>query len=108
MPPQSLADLLLQRFPTAKRQTLRRMVADGRVRVNGDVAARYNQPVAANDAIEVDERPGSGRKPEPPAGRRGPALDVVFEDSDLLVVHKPAGLLTSTVPREPRPTLLAL
>jgi len=35
-------------------------------------------------------------------------LDVVYEDRDVLVVNKPAGLLTSTVPREKRPTLLAL
>jgi 23S rRNA pseudouridine1911/1915/1917 synthase len=32
---------------------------------------------------------------------------IVFEDRDVLVVSKPAGLLTSTVPREKRPTLLA-
>lgn len=32
---------------------------------------------------------------------------IVYEDADLLVVNKPAGLLTSTVPREKRPTLLA-
>jgi RluA family pseudouridine synthase len=32
---------------------------------------------------------------------------VVHEDRDILVVDKPAGLLTSTVPREKRPTLLA-
>jgi len=33
---------------------------------------------------------------------------VVYEDRDLLVAGKPAGLLTSTVPREKRPTLLAM
>lgn len=32
---------------------------------------------------------------------------IVYEDEDLLVVNKQAGLLTSTVPRERRPTLLA-
>jgi len=32
---------------------------------------------------------------------------IIFEDRDLLVVEKAAGLLTSTVPREKRPTLLA-
>jgi len=32
---------------------------------------------------------------------------IVYEDDDILVVNKPAGLLTSTVPRERRPTLLA-
>ena len=33
---------------------------------------------------------------------------MVFEDEDLLVVDKPAGLLTSTVARERRPTALAI
>jgi 23S rRNA pseudouridine1911/1915/1917 synthase len=32
---------------------------------------------------------------------------VIYEDRDVLVVSKAAGLLTSTVPRERRPTLLA-
>jgi 23S rRNA pseudouridine1911/1915/1917 synthase len=35
-------------------------------------------------------------------------LRIVFEDDHLLVVDKPPGLLTSTVPRERRATLLAL
>jgi len=39
---------------------------------------------------------------------RRPKLNIVFEDRDLLVVDKPPGLLTSTVPRERRPTLLAM
>jgi RluA family pseudouridine synthase len=42
------------------------------------------------------------RSSPPPA-----ALSVIYEDADILVVDKPPGLLTSTVPREPRPTLLA-
>jgi 23S rRNA pseudouridine1911/1915/1917 synthase len=36
-----------------------------------------------------------------------PRLQIVHEDRDVLVLNKPAGLLTSTVPRERRPTLLA-
>jgi 23S rRNA pseudouridine1911/1915/1917 synthase len=38
---------------------------------------------------------------------RIPRLNIVFEDADIIVVDKPAGLLTSTVPGEKRPTLLA-
>lgn len=37
-----------------------------------------------------------------------PRLKIIFEDHDLLVVNKPPGLLTSTNPRERRPTLLAM
>ena len=33
---------------------------------------------------------------------------IIFEDDDILVIDKPAGLLTSTVPKEKRPTALAL
>jgi 23S rRNA pseudouridine1911/1915/1917 synthase len=38
---------------------------------------------------------------------RYPSLRVIYEDDDVLVIDKPAGLLTSTVPRERRPTALA-
>ena len=40
--------------------------------------------------------------------RKVQPLKIVHEDRDVLVVDKPAGLLTSTVPREKRPTALAL
>lgn len=106
----TLADRLTQKYPTAKRQTLRRMVADGRVRVNEAVATRFNQPVGEADVVAIDERPGTGRRAKAAAiaaDKRRRVIDIVYEDADLLVVNKPAGLLTSTVPREPRPTLLA-
>jgi 23S rRNA pseudouridine1911/1915/1917 synthase len=35
-------------------------------------------------------------------------LNIIYEDHDLLVINKPPGLLTSTTPREKRPTLSAL
>src|SRR5262245_66217776 len=35
-------------------------------------------------------------------------MRIIHEDVDILVVAKPAGLLTSTVPRERRPTLLKM
>ena len=37
-----------------------------------------------------------------------PRYQIIHEDDDLLVVDKPPGMLTSTVPREKRPTLLKL
>jgi RluA family pseudouridine synthase len=40
--------------------------------------------------------------------RKVQPLKIVHEDRDILVIDKPAGLLTSTVPREKRPTALAL
>jgi 23S rRNA pseudouridine1911/1915/1917 synthase len=100
----TILDHLARQFPTAKRTTLRRMLADGRVTVNGQPAARPNQLVAAEDVVKVD-RPRQPGAP-PPRSLIAP-LAIIFEDDDILVVNKPAGLLTSTVAREKRPTALA-
>src|SRR5947208_17037721 len=98
----TLLDHLVAEFPTAKRTTLRRMVAEGRIIVNGVVATRISQPLNPHDRVRVVA-----------AERLDPRhlivpLKIVFEDHDLLVVDKPAGLLTSTVAGEKRPTALAL
>ena len=107
--PEPLLDWLHRRHPTMKRQTLRRMIQAGRVRLNGKAAQSAKQPVEASDQVEVlDQAPTTAEAPH--AGRRSPRdarVAIVHEDDDLLVVDKPPGLLTSTVPREPRPTLLA-
>ena len=108
--PTTLLDRLAKLLPTAKRQTLRRMIADGRVRVNGVRATRATQPIAPGNTVEVSDQPA---RPTRHAGaerqrRPGfPPLDIVFEDDDLLLINKPPGLLTSTVRKEKRPTALA-
>src|SRR5215471_1693092 len=100
MESQTVLDWLVRKYPLAKKQTLKRMVEGRRVRVNGRLVKKLSDSLATGDAVEVDEsRPGR---------ERGIRLDgIVFEDVDLLVVNKPAGLLTSTGPKEKRPTLLA-
>ena len=97
----TISDWLTKRYPTAKRQTLKRMVESGRVRVNDRPAKTLKDPLAVADRVTVDERPAKAQRSIP----QGPRI--IFEDADILVVDKPAGLLTSTVPRELRPTLLA-
>ena len=101
----SLLDWLLRQHPLAKRQTLKRMVQAGRVRVNGRRAGRLSQPLAPSDVVEVAGRQSA--EPSKAISDAGLSFEILHEDADLLVVNKPAGLLTSTVPRERRPTLLA-
>jgi len=102
MESQTVLDWLVRKYPLAKKQTLKRMVEGQRVRVNGKPAKKLSEALSSGDAVEVDEsRPAREHK-------HAPRLDgIVFEDVDLLVVNKPAGLLTSTGPKEKRPTLLA-
>jgi len=95
----TLLDRLVRQLPAAKRQTLRRLVQHGRVTVNGTAAASLRQAVGPSDIIAILPRPRE---------KISLPFEIVFEDRDILVIDKPAGLLTSTVPREPRPTALAI
>jgi 23S rRNA pseudouridine1911/1915/1917 synthase len=75
------------------------MLAAGRVRVNGVVARSPHAPVAPGDAIDVGPR---SRPADLPRG-----LALVHEDGDVVVVDKPAGLLTIATERERRRTVYA-
>jgi 23S rRNA pseudouridine1911/1915/1917 synthase len=99
----TLLDRLPQIYPTAKRTTLRRMVEHGRVSINGRLAHNVKQPVQTDDHVLVKDQPTSLQAPHPKL-----PFPIVYEDSDILVIDKPAGLLTSTGPREKRPTALAM
>jgi 23S rRNA pseudouridine1911/1915/1917 synthase len=98
---ESLLQWLIRKFPNAKRQTLRRMVQGRRVLVGGEPARDIQQLLAADSVVEVLSSRGSARR------TKSGSLQIVYEDADMLVLNKPPGLLTSTVPRERRPTLLA-
>lgn len=108
--PRTLLDWLVERFPEAKKQTLKRMAAGGRVTVNGVPARRLSQALTGEDQVVVDDAGTAPRRSAPtrPKPTHPGGWQIVFEDADVLVVDKPSGLLTSTVPREPRPTLIAL
>jgi 23S rRNA pseudouridine1911/1915/1917 synthase len=101
-----LQDRLRKMLPQAKQTTLREMLAAGRVRVNGLVVNRMKHLVQLTDQVDVVDRNAvdSGTQHSPSLH----PLKLIFEDADVLVIDKPAGLLTSTVPREPRPTALAI
>jgi RluA family pseudouridine synthase len=100
----TLLDHLLSLYPQAKRTTLRRMIEAGRVRINDRAARTLKQPLEPEDQVTVLDRAALS------SPRRAPALPfpIVYEDSDLIVIDKPPGLLTSTGPREKRATALAI
>jgi 23S rRNA pseudouridine1911/1915/1917 synthase len=96
-----LIDWLLKEFPTAKRQNLKRMVSDRRVLINEVPARALKQPIGESDRVRVAPRPVKVKAGLEP-------LRLLHEDGDVLVVEKPAGLLTSTVANEKRPTAIAI
>lgn len=65
----------------------------GCVLVNGRPAAAAGGPARAGDVVEVRYAPDRTYRPKP-RPRRGSPFRIVFEDDRLIVVDKPAGVLT--------------
>jgi 23S rRNA pseudouridine1911/1915/1917 synthase len=86
--PTTLLEVLRRRFPEASTRTLRQMLETDRVRVNGAPERVAKRPVAATDHVEVVSK-------RPPLD---PRVRVIYEDDDLVVVDKAAGLLTVPSP----------
>jgi len=80
----SLRDRLRALYPGTSGRRLKQWLVDGRIRVNGVVVRRGDVAVAPDDRVEL-ARPVVAF-PSP--------LRLVHEDADLVVVDKPAGLLT--------------
>jgi 23S rRNA pseudouridine1911/1915/1917 synthase len=101
----TLLQWLAGQFPRGKKQTFKQMLAQGRIRVNGLAASRLDQTIRSQDRVQVLPR----RQAAPPTRSASlRPLSLVQEDHDLLVINKPAGLLTSTVASERRATALAI
>jgi len=91
-----LIDLLSRIHPEAKRNSLRRMIDHGRVTIDGNKASRAKDLVSAGSVVETLSR----TEVEGPTKRQGiPEPDILYDDDVLMVVNKPAGLLSVATPR---------
>ncbi len=81
-------DLFLAKsFPQFSRSRIQQLIRAGFVCIRG-AATRPNQPVRSGDEIEITEPPSEKIQTEPEAI----PLTVIFEDDDLIVVNKEAGM----------------
>jgi 23S rRNA pseudouridine1911/1915/1917 synthase len=83
----TLSTLLLEEFKTASRSMVKKIILHGSVTVNGkkiNIPGTLLKPGDIVEYIKFKAQPGSSNAPFP----------VIFEDESLLVVEKPAGILT--------------
>jgi len=95
-------DKYLTRFyPDASRTKIQRSIKKGHVRVNGQ-PAKKSTPVEPGDRIvfRLVRKPPMEAAPEPIP------LEIAYEDNDLLVVHKPAGMVVHPAPGHRSGTLV--
>ena len=91
-----LIEILSLLHPEAKRNSLRRMIDHGRVTVDGTEASRAKQKVPVGSVVETLSR----TEVDGPQKKDGvPEPEVLYDDKHLMVVNKPAGLLSVATPR---------
>ena len=99
---QRLDRWLTDRFEEESRSAIQRWIAQGLVTVGGQRAGKAGMPLEAGAEIEVVAPPAAVEASLRPEDI---PLDIIFEDNNLLVVNKPAGLVVHPGPGHTTGTL---
>ena len=100
--PDRLDRVLARAFPDLSRSRLQALIRDGRVAVNDTVVRDPSLKAGAGARIALVVPPAVAAEPEAEAI----ALAVVYEDDDLVVIDKPAGLVVHPAAGHARGTLV--
>ena len=114
----TLLDILLDMMDSASRTSVRKLIKNHRVTVDGEIQARPDFAVLPGQLIEIaqkakdKENKKGSRTPSRPAplktargAKRRLAVKILFEDEHLIVVDKPTGLLSIATDKERQKTL---
>ena len=94
---------LVQIVPEFSRSYLQQLIDAGAIAHNGHTQSKSSAKVKAGDRLSIELKP----TPQSQAFRPEPmTLDVVYEDSHILVINKPAGLVVHPAPGNWSGTLL--
>ncbi len=85
---------ILETHPDFSRSRIEGLIKSGYVTVNGVEAVKAGMKVDSDDEIEVEIPPPVPAIPEP----EDIPLNVVFEDEDVIVIDKPAGMVVHPAP----------
>lgn len=89
--------VLVEQYPAYNRSSLQSFIKSGFVKVNGEIAKKPNEQVEEDAVIELTV---------PERARILPEIPVLYEDDHVLVLNKPAGLLSMAKGEYcPEPTL---
>ncbi len=92
----------LNNIPPLSRSRLKTLILDGHVTLNNKAAPDPSQSIRPGDAITLTIPPPQAATPQ----AEDIPLDVLFEDDDIIVINKPAGLVTHPAPGTPDGTLV--
>ena len=89
-----LLDFLKQNFPNTSTNKLRKMLSQGRIEVNQTTIHKAKQQLLPNDIVELLDKPRKEIKQQTEIKFKNFLIDLIYEDDHILVVEKPAKLLS--------------
>lgn len=92
---------LIAELKPMSRTSIKKLLAQGRIQVNGEPTTQFDCALAIGDRVVI-AREASSPKPQKPEG-----LPIVYRDSELIVIDKPEGLLSVATDTERRDTAFA-
>ena len=88
----TLFHFMQQHFTGRSRNNLKGLLSRGQILVDGKPVTQFDHPLAPGQAVEILK--------EAPAPRRKMPFPIVYEDEYLIVINKPAGLLSVSTDAE--------
>ena len=101
----TLLDHLKKMQPSTSNNVLRKMLTNQRVQVDETVIHRAKHIVQSGQIIEILPRPKMTIEEKQEVSAKENDLDIIHEDDHILVVSKPAGLLSVATNKLERKTL---
>ena len=94
----ALLDYLLGRLDLS-RNSVKGLLHDRKVLVNGTVETRFDYPLAKDDEVRIAKEPVRAANAQQSLKGKGKKKNpikhcIIYEDDDFLVINKPAGLLS--------------
>ena len=89
----TLLDTLSLNFKQTSKNKLRKMLTEGRISVNGKIEHKAKRELINGDIVKILDK-STSKELTPPPKQKTKNLDIIFEDEDILIVEKPAGLLS--------------
>lgn len=86
-----LIDFLKKTFSNLSKNSVKSLLHNEKVFVNGNMTTKYNYELNVGDVVEIREKVAKN-------------IDIIYEDKDIIVINKPSGLLTVATEKEKNKT----
>lgn len=86
-----LIEFLKKMFSNLSKNSVKSLLHNEKVFVNGNMTTKYNYELNVGDIVEIREKIAKN-------------IDIIYEDKDIIVINKPSGLLTVATEKEKNKT----